>query len=43
MDQFRLMDERSVKIAPHQPTDTRGKERVDDDAGGRAVIGPVIG
>lgn len=30
MDHFWLTDEQSAKIAPHLPTDTRGKERVDD-------------
>ncbi|RYE96857.1 MAG: IS5/IS1182 family transposase, partial [Oxalobacteraceae bacterium] len=30
MDQFWLTDEQFARIAPHLPTDTRGKERVDD-------------
>ena len=30
MDRFWLTDEQFAKIAPHLPTDTRGKERVDD-------------
>ncbi|SFV09892.1 hypothetical protein SAMN02799643_05177 [Methylobacterium sp. UNCCL125] len=30
MDHSWLTDEQSAKIAPHLPTDTRGKERVDD-------------
>ncbi|MCW2285678.1 transposase, partial [Rhodoblastus acidophilus] len=29
-DQFWLTDEQFSKIQPHLPTDTRGKERVDD-------------
>jgi hypothetical protein len=29
-DQFSLTDEQFSKIEPHLPTDTRGKERVDD-------------
>jgi hypothetical protein len=33
MDQFRPTDEQFAKIAPHLPTDTRGKARA-----GRAVI-----
>ena len=38
MDQFWLTDEQFAKIAPHLPTDTRGKERVDD----RRVISGII-
>ena len=30
MDRFWLTQEQFAKIAPHLPTDTRGKERVDD-------------
>jgi hypothetical protein len=30
MAEFWLTDEQFAKIAPHLPTDTRGKERVDD-------------
>jgi len=30
MDHFWLSDAQFAKIAPHLPTDTRGKERVDD-------------
>ena len=30
MDRFWLTDEQFAKIVPHLPTDTRGKERVDD-------------
>jgi hypothetical protein len=29
MDRFWLTDEQFAKIAPHLPTDTRGKQRVD--------------
>ena len=38
MDQFWLSDEQFGKIAPHLPTDTRGKARVDD----RRVISGII-
>lgn len=38
MDQFWLTDEQFAKIAPHLPTDTRGKERVDD----RRVISGIV-
>jgi transposase len=38
MDQFWLTDEQFARIAPHLPTDTRGKERVDD----RRVISGII-
>jgi hypothetical protein len=37
MDQFRPTDEQFAKIAPHLPTDTRGKARA-----GRAVIAAHI-
>jgi transposase len=37
-DQFWLSDEQFSKIAPRLPTDTRGKERVDD----RRVIGGIV-
>jgi transposase len=37
-DQFWLSDEQFSKIAPHLPTDTRGKERVDD----RRVISGIV-
>jgi transposase len=37
-DQFWLTDEQFSKIAPHLPTDTRGKERVDD----RRVISGIV-
>lgn len=38
MAQFWLTDEQFAKIAAHLPTDTRGKERVDD----RRVISGII-
>ncbi len=38
MDQFGLSDEQFAKIAPHLPTNTRGKPRVDD----RRVISGII-
>ena len=38
MDRFWLTQEQFAKIAPHLPTDTRGKERVDD----RRVISGII-
>ena len=38
MDRFWLTDEQFEKIAPHLPTDTRGKERVDD----RRVISGIV-
>ena len=38
MDQFWLTDEQFARIAPHLPTDTRGKERVDD----RRVISDIV-
>jgi transposase len=38
MDRFWLSDEQFAKIAPHLPTDTRGKERVDD----RRVISGIV-
>ena len=37
-DQFWLTEEQFSKIAPHLPTDTRGKERVDD----RRVISGIV-
>ena len=37
-DRFWLTDEQFSKIEPHLPTDTRGKERVDD----RRVISGII-
>jgi len=37
-DFFWLTDEQFEKIAPHLPTDTRGKPRVDD----RRVISGII-
>ena len=37
-DQFWLTDEQFAKIGPHLPTDTRGKERVDD----RRVISGTV-
>lgn len=38
MDQFWLTDEQFAKLAPYLPTDTRGRERVDD----RRVIFGVV-
>ncbi len=38
MDQFWLTDEPFAKIAPHLPTNTRGKPRVDD----RRVISGIV-
>ena len=38
MSEFWLTDAQFAKIAPHLPTDTRGKERVDD----RRVISGII-
>jgi len=38
MDQFWLSDEQFAKLAPHLPTNTRGKPRVDD----RRVISGII-
>jgi transposase len=38
MDQFWLTDAQFAKIAPHLPTDTRGKARVDD----RRVISGIV-
>ena len=38
MDQFWLTDDQFARIAPHLPTDTRGKPRVDD----RRVISGII-
>ncbi len=38
MDQFWLTDGPFAKIAPHLPTDTRGKPRVDD----RRVISGIV-
>lgn len=37
-DQFWLTDAQFLKIAPHLPTDTRGKARVDD----RRVISGIV-
>jgi transposase len=37
-DQFWLTDTQFAKIAPHLPTDTRGKPRVDD----RRVISGIV-
>ena len=37
-DQFWLTDEQFAKIGSHLPTDTRGKERVDD----RRVISGIV-
>jgi transposase len=37
-DQFWLTEEQFAKVAPHLPTDTRGKERVDD----RRVISGIV-
>jgi transposase len=53
MDQFWLTDEQFVKIAPHLPTNTRGKPRVDNcrvisgiihvlKSGGRWVDAPAV-
>ena len=38
MDRFWLTDEQFAKVAPHLPTDTRGKQRVDD----RRVISGIV-
>ena len=38
MDQFWLTDEQFARLAPHLPTNTRGKPRVDD----RRVISGII-
>jgi transposase len=38
LDQFWLTDAQFSKIAPHLPTDTRGKARVDD----RRVISGIV-
>ncbi len=38
MDQYWLTDEQFARIAPHLPTTTRGKPRVDD----RRVISGII-
>lgn len=38
MDDFWLTDEQFAKIAPHLPTDTRGKAQVDD----RRVISSIV-
>lgn len=38
MDRFWLTEEQFAKIAPHLPTDTRGKARVDD----RRVISGIV-
>ena len=38
MDHFWLTDEQFARITPHLPTDTRGKERVDD----RRVISGIV-
>lgn len=38
MDHSWLTDEQFAKIAPHLPTDTRGKARVDD----RRVISGIV-
>ena len=38
MDHFWLTDEQFGKVAPHLPTDTRGKARVDD----RRVISGIV-
>jgi transposase len=38
MDRFWLTDEQFAKMAPHLPSDTRGKERVDD----RRVISGIV-
>lgn len=38
LDRFWLTDEQFAKIAPHLPTDTRGKARVDD----RRVISGIV-
>ncbi len=38
MDRFWLTDAQFAKIAPHLPTDTRGKQRVDD----RRVISGIV-
>jgi hypothetical protein len=38
MDRFWLTDEQFAKLAPHLPTDTRGKQRVDD----RRVISGTV-
>ena len=37
-DRFWLADEQFSKIAPHLPTDTRGKARVDE----RRIIGGIV-
>jgi transposase len=37
-DQFWLTEEQFAKIAPHLPTDTRGKKRVDD----RRVVSGIV-
>ena len=37
-DQFWLTEEQFAKVAPHLPTDTRGKERADD----RRVISGIV-
>ena len=37
-DQFWLTDAQFLKVAPHLPTDTRGKQRVDD----RRVISGIV-
>ena len=38
MDQFWLSEEQFATIAPHLPSDTRGKPRVDD----RRVISGIV-
>ena len=38
MDEFWLTDAQFAKIEPHLPTDTRGKERVDD----RRVVSGIV-
>ena len=38
MDRFWLTDAQFAKISPHLPTDTRGKQRVDD----RRVISGIV-
>jgi transposase len=40
MDRFWLTDAQFAKIAPHLPTDTRGKQRVDDR---RVISGIAVG
>ncbi|GJD71197.1 hypothetical protein MMMDOFMJ_4151 [Methylobacterium gnaphalii] len=42
MDHFWLTDEQFAKIAPHLPTDTRGKERVDDQRVISGIVHPLF-